>query len=115
MRQGMRLFTDYTNKWKGRALESQEQIKKGTPLSFYEIKAKSKIVQMSPTSRTPMGSQFRPHLPQPPRAEPTKRRISFVKEIPKIKTVAEYFDEPDMEPSEVGVRCFDFANGEARK
>jgi len=115
MREGMRLFTDYTNKWKGRTQESQEQIKKGKPLSFYEIKEKAKTIQMNPTSREPIGTQFRPHLPQPQKDIPTKRRIFFVKEIRKIRTVAEYFDNPDMEPSEVGEKCFDFVYEEAQK
>ena len=34
MREGMKLFTDYTNRWKGRAEESRFQVDAGIPLTF---------------------------------------------------------------------------------
>src|SRR5208282_6219848 len=45
MREGMRLFTDYTNKWKGQAEESRKQIVAGEPLSFEQIRAESKTLR----------------------------------------------------------------------
>lgn len=116
MREGMRIFTDYTNKWKGRADESKVQIQKGKPLSLNEIKAEAERIRFSSTVRSfPPGEQYRPPLPMPTRLEPTKRRISFVKEVKDIKIAAGYFDDPDMEPSEVGEKCFDIILTEARK
>ena len=116
MREGMRIFTDYTNKWKTREEESKKQIQKGARLSLVEIKAEAQRLPFSTTIRSfPPGDQYKPKLPLPPRLEPTKRRISFVKEVAKIRTVAEFLGDLDMEPFEVGEKCFDIIYEEARK
>lgn len=116
MREGMRIFTDYTNKWKGQAEESKKHIQRGTPISFNEIKAAAQRLPFNPTTRSfPPGDQYKPKLPLPPRLEPTKRRISFVRDIAKIRTVATYCGDADMEPSQVGEKCFDTIYEEASK
>jgi len=116
MREGMRIFTNYTNKWKGQADESRKQIERGERLSLVGIKARAQDLPFSATLKSlPPGDQYKPDLPFPPRLEPTKRRISFVKEVAKIRTVATYFGDPDIEPSEVGEKCFDTLYEEARK
>lgn len=116
MREGMRLFTGYTNKWKTLEEESKRQIRKGTLLSLMEIKAEAQHLPFSTTTRSfPPGDQYKPKLPLPPRLEPTKRRVSFIREAAKIRTVAEFLGDLDMEPSEVGEKCFDIIYGEARK
>ena len=117
MREGMRLFTNYTNKWKGRADESKLHIEKGTPLSLEELKPTTEMLKFSKT-RTPLsGKQFKPKLPLPTRRrrEKTTRRISFVKEISKIETVADYLGDSDMQPSEVGENCFEAIYAEAKE
>ena len=108
MREGMRVFTDYTNKWKGRPDESKKHIQRGARLSLDQLKEQANFLTFSNTTRTlPAGSQFKPKLPLPPRVEPTKRRIVFIKEVAKIKAVAGYLGESEMQPSEVGENCFD--------
>ena len=113
MREGMRLFTDYTNKWKGHAEESKNHIQGGRRLSLKELKLETKKTEFSKTSTLPPGSQLKPKLPLPRQIEPTRRSISFVKEIEKIEAVAEYIEKPDMKPSEVGESCFDAVYEEA--
>lgn len=116
MREGMRIFTDYTNKWKGREDESKKQIQRGARLSLTEIKTESQRLTFNATKRSiPPGDLYKPELPLPSIIEPMKRRISFVKEAAKIKKVAQYFGDSDMEPSEVGEKCFDTIYGEAVK
>lgn len=116
MREGMRIFTDYTNKWKGREEESTRQIQKGARLSLMEIKEEAQHLPFNATIRSfPPGDQYKPKLPLPPRLEPTKRRISFVKDIAKIRTVATYYGDANMEPSQVGEECFDTIYEEASK
>jgi hypothetical protein len=116
MREGMRIFIDYTNKWKGRAEESKKQIQEGKPLSLGEMKKRAQVLHLRPTTRSfPPGQLYRPTLPLPKRLMPTKRRISFVKDVTDIKTVAEYFGNIDMEPSDVGEKCFDSFLKEARR
>ena len=115
MREGMRVFINYTNKWKGRADESKKHIQGRSTLSLEDLKAKTEDLHFSSTRNPISGSQYKPRLPLPPELEPTKRRILFTKEVEKIKVVAEYFDDPDMPPSEVGDMCFDTIYDEARR
>ena len=118
MREGMRIFTDYTNKWKSRPEESKKHIDEGgEPLSFEEIKTEAKKLQFRSTKRSvPKGSQYRPDLPLPRKPEPNKRRISFVKNVADVKCVAGYLlKDEDADPSIVGERCFDLIHREARK
>ena len=114
MREGMRIFTDYTNKWKGHAEESKRQIDQGSSLSLQELKSKTEKLSFRSTKAYPQGEQYKPKLPVLPKLEPTMRRITFVKEITKIKTVADYLGDSDMQPSEVGENCFDTIHAEAR-
>jgi hypothetical protein len=115
MREGMKIFTDYTNKWKGREDESKKQISKGENLPLREIRQKSEKLSMNTTSRTVIpGEQYRPNLPKPELPESTARRISFVKENIKIKKVAAYFGDSSLDPSDVGEKCFDLVYQEAK-
>ena len=114
MREGMRVFTDYTNKWKGRADESKSQVQQGEPLPLEDLRVKTGELRFRKTRTFPPGDQYKPQLPLPPELEPTKRRIVFSKEVAKIKTVAEYLGEPEMAFSEVGETCFDTVYDEAQ-
>lgn len=108
MREGMRIFTDYTNKWKKDLDESKAYIEAGEPLNLEEIKARSAHIVFNKTAKSvPSGEQFKPDLPMPKKLEPRVRRISFVKKVEEIRRVAEYlFGEVDAAPSTVGEECF---------
>jgi histidine kinase/DNA gyrase B/HSP90-like ATPase len=109
MREGMRIFTDYTNKWKKHLDESKAYIEAGERLSLEEIKTRSAHLPFNKTTKSvPQGEQYKPELPMPKRLEPRQRRISFVKKVEDIRKVAEYlFGEADAAPSTVGEECFD--------
>jgi hypothetical protein len=117
MREGMRIFTNYTNKWKGRADESRKQIEAGEPLSLAQIKAEATRLPFNTTKKSvPVGEQYKPELPMPKKLEARQRRVSFIKEVEKIKSVAEYlFEDADKDPSAVGEECFDRFLQEASK
>ena len=117
MREGMRIFTDYTNKWKGRADESRKQIDAGTPLSFAQIKAETARLPLTATKRSvPPGEQYKPYLPMPKKLESRQRRISFVRSVDDVRSVADYlFEDADTDPSTVGEKCFDMVLNEARR
>lgn len=117
MREGMRIFTDYTNKWKGRVDESKKHIEAGTPLSFEDVKVEATRLPFTTTKGSiPKGDQYKPVLPLPKELEPRKRRISFVKDIDDVRSVAEYlYKDPNKDASEVGERCFDLMLKEAKR
>lgn len=115
MRDGMKVFTDYTNKWKGREDEAKKQLEDSSRLSLEEIRVKARELPFRRlTQSRPPGDQYRPQLPSPLKVKPSNRRISFAREVTKIKAVAEYLDDPDLSPSEVGEVCFDTMYDEAR-
>ncbi len=112
MRKGLKMFTDYTNRWKGRneservfstaaksvpidsLLDTVGNIEASVPVKF----RKNKEAQV-----------FTPTLPTP-RVESATRRISFSKDVEEILDVVEYFymdREHDVTPSQIGEKCFD--------
>jgi len=117
MREGMNLFIDYTNKWKGRAKESKNHMEDAASLSLTEIKEEAKNLKFSSTKRTvPSGKQYKPSLPMPKNLESRKRRISFTKDIDDVKCVAKYLSmDEDSDPTDVCEKCFDIILREARK
>lgn len=117
MREGMGMFTDYTNKWKGRADESKRQIDAAQPMALEELKIEARQLTFTTTVRSvPKGQQYRPKLPLPQRSDPRTRRVSFVKPVQEVRTVAEHlFDDPSVSPSLVGEKCFDQVLKEARR
>lgn len=117
MREGMRIFTDYTNKWKGLADESRKQIEDGIPLSFEQLKVEAGQLPFNPTKKSiPVGEQYKPELPMPKKPEPRTRRISFSKDVDDVKRVAEYlFEDADKDASVVGEECFDLILKDAKQ
>lgn len=117
MREGMKIFTDYTNRWKGKADESRIHMQKGEALSLEEIKTAATTLRFSVTTRTvPKGEQFRPNLPMPKDIEQHRRRISFARDVSEIRVVGRHlFGDETVDPSTVGEKCFDITLQEAQK
>ena len=117
MREGMKMFTDYTNRWKGQVAEANAKIDSGEPLSFTQIKELAASLNLSPVHRSiPGAMQFRPPLPSPPSATSRFRRIVFSREIDQIETVGNHLlGNPRARPSEIGAECFDVLLEEARQ
>ena len=116
MRDGMKIFTSYTNKWKGQEQESKVQINKGERLSLNEIKKKSNDLKMSSLPRSILNAkQHIPKLPMPKVPEPMIKRIAFSKDAKEVRKVATYLGNSDMEPNDVGEKCFDIILGETRR
>lgn len=118
MREGTKIFTDYTYRWKGMAEEAKAHIASEPALSLDEIKEKAKSMKLSETKKSSVpGRQFVPSLPMPSTGRDSSvRKISFTREREKIEIVSEYlFRDSEREPSEVGEKCFDLILKEAKK
>lgn len=115
MRQGMQLFTGYTNRWKSRPTEVRQQFALGDIVSFSRVKDGLDGMPLArTTSPISTGQQYLPKLPIPPRDEPRTRRITFTKNVEDVRTLAEYlFDDSEEAPSRVGEECFDIVLQEA--
>lgn len=115
MKQGMKMFTSYTNKWKNFPRSEQAQ--------FFNNVAKLEIPDIFTTIINDIpgdqwiikkkeydgGREYKPDLPPSPTQKPDSKRISFTKKISDIRDVAEYlFDDINIDPKEVGEEAFNY-------
>jgi hypothetical protein len=108
MREGLKLFTDYTNKWK---VPNTERPELAVPAV---ASTAARIAEMVPAESWTQdrksvikGQKFKPVLPVPDRGV-EYRFLRFSRPLDDIRTVAEhFFDNPDALPGEVGGFCFD--------
>ncbi len=113
MMDGLKQFTNFTNRWKGREEETAESFKKMRLTEPVDI---VDSIQKWSTVRGSGGQEqkFVPILPEPSK-EKAKSRIAFFKSDEEIKFLSDYiFGDPSVNPSEVGERCFDDAFKSAR-
>lgn len=113
MREGMKIFTAHTNKWKGKAGKSKIHTDacKKIPLGSLKVKT-DKLLNKDP-SDVQGGKQYRPRLPVPAAQEPDTLQIKFSKDAQKIRRVASHLGDTDMDPGDVGERCFDMVHEDA--
>lgn len=119
MREGLRFFTDYTNRWKGRFEESKAHIAGAKVLGLEQLKVEAKKLPFSETKKVfPKGKaeQYRPSLPMP-KQDNKKTRISFLRENEEVRRVSGHLfkGDQDREPSEVGSKCFEIVLEEAAR
>ena len=116
MREGMQVFTNFTNQWKGKGDASQEYIDSGKASALDEAKTKSEKLKLNPVKSGLRGMRFMPKLPTPEPEPSSKKRISYSKDVEDIETVKEYLlGEQDVSPSRVGEECFDQMLREAQQ
>jgi hypothetical protein len=123
MREGMKLFTTYTSKWKQLPAEEKQRTQKAkpeTPASMFEkVKTIDMASAAADSSKTiwkavspqvkklDVEHRFIPNLPSPPPMVQTKR-ISFNRPIAEVRLIGDYlFDDPDCSATTVGEACFD--------
>jgi Histidine kinase-, DNA gyrase B-, and HSP90-like ATPase len=112
MKDGVKRFIDYTNRWKGRLQDAAPQFRNARQVPAAEVAesisqqeytrvGKSRLADDSSSAE-----EHKPELPSPPKVEIT-RRISFTKPVEDIRRVAEeLFGDKDVAPSGVGEECF---------
>jgi hypothetical protein len=122
MKDGMRVWIDYTNQWKNQAEAEQQQARDwgdARPMSLsaaIDVVAQRKGAKRSDAE----GIEFNPKknkvLPVPPHKTPSDRRVSFMKPAEEIRLVGKLLlEDENAVPSVVGAKCFDLALGKARK
>ncbi|WP_341327216.1 ATP-binding protein [Methylotuvimicrobium sp. KM2] len=109
MTEGLKIFTDFTNKWKGREEETNDAFANTTSKKPREILELMDNSEFSSVRKIDSALRYAPKLPQPEDKNPL-RRIVFTRRADDITTLAiELFEDPKTKPSEVGQRCFDLA------
>lgn len=113
MREGTRLFIDYTNRWKTREDEAKAQVSPVPTITYSTLKQQSESLSFASTRVGLEGFQYKPRLPKPA-SNSTDVRISFSREKEAVMELAEGL-LPDFEelrdneiPRRVGEAAFDF-------
>lgn len=122
MKEGMRVWIDYTNQWKNQAGAEQlqarhwEDAQPMPPSKAIEAVAQRKTTKKSEDE----GFEFNPKkskvLPEPPNKTPSSRRVTFSKPAEEIRLVGKtLLDDENAKPGDVGEKAFDLALGKAKK
>ncbi len=116
--EGLKMFTHYTNQWKGRHQQEKAHSKNAERISYSELfsaEAKDKLgVAMRKDQR---GHSYRPQLPKP-ESEKQYKVIRYSKSIDDIKVLTGFLfgdEEVEMSASTVGEKCFDKVLEEAKR
>jgi hypothetical protein len=107
IREGLKFFTDFTNKWKKSKYERigfQKKAKAVLPAAIVDLVP---IDRRASVHKGIGGWKYKPHLPLPTEDDPM-RQIRFSRKQSEIASVAEYlYDDVAIAPGEVGAKCFD--------
>ena len=116
VRDGLRIFINFTNKWKTREEQARKIISDTPSISYSELRENinNKQIQFSRTRSGLIGDLYQPHLPTPA-IESADVRISFSREKNQVSDLADKlldstntFRESEI-PRRVGEAAFDFA------
>ena len=119
MKEGMRMWVNYTNTWKNHPRADQTQYWQSA--KALPIRQAIKTVSQRPAANRVAGViEFNPVkqkvMPQPPTKQPSSRRIVFSRPIEEIKTVSQrLFERDDVKPGIVGERCFEIVLSQSRQ
>ncbi len=120
MKEGMRVWISYTNRWKNHPREDQaSHWADARPMSLSKaievvafranVKKANEVMEFDP--RKVKGA-----LPEPEGSSPSSRRIVFSRPIEEVRLVAKMlFDDANEKPGIVGDKCFDMQLTKARK
>lgn len=107
MRDGLKHFTSFTNKWKSPSPERQELQGKSKAIDALKVSLTIPDEAWSAVRKEYGGRRFVPDLPSPVIDNPEKQ-IRFSRKMSDIQIVAEYlFDDKAIPPAAVGEACFD--------
>lgn len=119
MKEGMRVWINYTNAWKNHPRSDQTrywEAAKPLPLrkAIEEVSKRAKAVKANGTIE--FNPQKRKVMPLPPEKKPTSRRIVFSRPIEEIRSVSKFLlDSFEEKPGIVGDKCFERVLGEAKR
>ena len=110
--EGLKMFTNYTNQWKGRNTQERAFSKAAQKVQYSDLFSATASSDYGVSPRKDArgyGQTFRPNLPKPANDKPFKI-IRYSKNIEDIKILIGYFygdKEETISASLVGERCFD--------
>jgi hypothetical protein len=113
MREGLKVFTDFTYWWKGREAEAKAIISRSPAMDVRLLKSKMKE-DMRQIPGDGRARQYRPSLPRPKEQDSGVVSIKFRRSVSEVELVAEHLEVDPDSPSDVGAACFDHILRKAR-
>lgn len=119
MKEGMRIWINYTNAWKNHPRSEQTQYwenAKALPLrkTIEAVSQREKAIK--PGGVIEFNPQKHKAFPLPPTKKPSSQRIVFSRPIEEIQKVSKsLFDSYDEKPGNVGEKCFELILAEVSK
>lgn len=114
MREGTKMFTDYTNRWKTKRRSERTHEDSAKPLGLKELRSVIPATAWKKVKDTDDEQKFVPSLPRPKDTSGVKI-MRFSKPLTAIKRVSKFLFDEDRRPSEVAEACFDRVHKEAKK
>jgi hypothetical protein len=115
MRNGLKYFTSFTNRWKKQEEETTHLFEQLSQRSLPQIVSKVPPQRFAALRSQPGLRHYAPELPKP-EPQQKQRRICFAADQRDVEVVAEfYFDDAQHDRAEVGRRCFDESLKRARR
>lgn len=119
MKEGMRIWINYTNAWKNHPRSDQTQYwekAKPHPLRTTINMVSQREKAIKPSGVIEYNPQKQKVFPLPPTKKPSSRRIVFSRPIEEIELVSKsLFDTYNERPGSVGERCFELVLSEVEK
>lgn len=106
MCEGLKLFTNFTNDWKGTANAETEYFKKSKNRTIEELMSEGTITEIQYFRTSEGGEQAKPSLPKPKKKDADTVWVRFAVRETECKEVSNYLFEEERHPSEVGAECF---------
>lgn len=114
MRDGLKMFIDFTNKWKTMEDEAKRLVAPVPAIPYSQVKAEAMNLKFQKTHTGLEGEQYKPKLPMPS-SHTTDVRLSYIRARRDVTRLAEVL-LPDIDdfkareiPRAVGEASFDFA------
>lgn len=120
MRQGLKMFTDYTNRWKGQNEKERVYSTAAKRTSVGDLLVPASELEKNnhiKLRQNKGGLVYSPDLPKPANDKPYKV-IRYTKALDEIEDIIEYVYNDrsfSISPSDVGKKCFEMILDEARK
>jgi Histidine kinase-, DNA gyrase B-, and HSP90-like ATPase len=107
IREGLKSFTDFTNKWKKSAEERTTVQRSAEPVGARSMSALIPDTKWTKVTKGIGGRKFKPALPLPKESDPLCH-IRFTRKKSDVAAVSQLlFESSSRVPSEVGEKCFD--------
>lgn len=111
--EGLKVFTDFTNKWKGMEKDTDDFFQ-AAPKRDANTAIRLAADHGSAVRGSVIAKKYKPVLPMPEQKNP-RRRISFIRDTDEIDQVSKFlFGEKGQHPSTVGNTCFERILGETK-